>query len=119
MIQIICVFFIVLIKKYLLQTILRTIAPKDVLLANLLITLRRNVFQNVPLYPTTPLLKIHPIYVWNSAQLEHLVVHKIYTVWLIVGGLILKIKLQDFVYKHVQMNILLKIRLLFVSKNVG
>lgn len=94
-----------------------TNAHKDVLMALMRTTLPSNVCPNVPLSRTILLHRILLISVCNSVLKELLVVQKICTVLLIVGGPISPIKRQGFVWKCVQTDTLPKTKPLNATKS--
>lgn len=109
-VQIICVYFNVLMLWYRLLIMKIMYVLNDVQMDFMQIILQNNVYLNVLQFRMILLLKTHHIFVWANVLLVLSVVHKIFIVLHNVGGQILLIKQQDYVLKHVQMNTLLKIK---------
>jgi hypothetical protein len=84
---------------------------QDVLMVHLHLISLNNVYNNAQQYHKIHLHRIHQIFVWINVHYIHMEVHKIYIVLQIVGGLIIRMILHNYVYKHVQILILLKIKL--------
>lgn len=109
-VQIICVYFNVLMLWYRLLIMKIMYVLNDVQMDFMQIISQNNVYLNVLQFRMILLLKTHHIFVWANVLLVLSVVHKIFIVLHNVGGQILLIKQQDYVLKHVQMDTLLKIK---------